>query len=87
MPLSFNRHFTAGLFRVNLSRSGISGSVGRRGAWLTLGSDRGRTTAGIPGTGLSWYERWRVTAARNPVLRIFGIVFVVVAVIAVLLLR
>jgi hypothetical protein len=87
MPLRFNRRFAAGPFRVNLSRSGISASIGRRGAWLTLGSDHGRATVGVPETGLSWYEHWRITAARNPVLRIFGIVFVVIVVIAVLFLR
>jgi hypothetical protein len=30
MPLRFNRRFTAGLFRVNVTRSGVSGSIGRR---------------------------------------------------------
>jgi hypothetical protein len=84
MPLRFNRRFRAGLFRVNLSRSGVSGSIGRRGAGLTIGRNHGRATMGIPGTGLSWYEQWR---ARSLVFRIFGIVFIVIVVIAVFFLR
>jgi hypothetical protein len=40
--------------RLNLSRSGVSASVGGRGAWLTLGPRGARATVGIPGTGLSY---------------------------------
>ena len=40
---------------LNLSKSGVSTSVGRRGAKVTLGGSRGpRATVGIPGTGLSY---------------------------------
>lgn len=38
---------------VNLSKSGISTSVGPRGAKVTVGHGKTRTTVGIPGTGLS----------------------------------
>jgi hypothetical protein len=42
--------------RLNLSRSGVSASVGKRGATVNL-SDRGaRGTVGAPGTGLSYSE-------------------------------
>lgn len=40
--------------RVNLSRSGASVSVGRRGAWWTVGHGKSRTTVGLPGTGVSY---------------------------------
>jgi hypothetical protein len=44
--------------RLNLSRSGISTSIGRRGATLNIGGKRGpRATVGMPGTGLSYTER------------------------------
>jgi hypothetical protein len=46
--------------RLNLSRSGISTSIGRRGATLNIGGKRGpRATVGLPGTGLSYTERLR----------------------------
>jgi hypothetical protein len=40
--------------RLNLSKSGVSASVGTRGAWFTLGAKGARTTVGIPGTGISY---------------------------------
>jgi hypothetical protein len=44
--------------RLNLSRGGISTSIGRRGATLNIGGKRGpRATVGLPGTGLSYTER------------------------------
>ncbi len=42
--------------RLNLSRSGISTSVGVRGAHITAGHGRIRETAGIPGSGISYTE-------------------------------
>ena len=42
--------------RVNLSRSGLSTSVGVRGAQVTVGHGRVRETAGLPGSGLSYTE-------------------------------
>jgi len=43
--------------RINLSKSGVGLSVGGRGAHFGIDS-RGRryTSAGLPGTGLSWRE-------------------------------
>jgi hypothetical protein len=38
--------------RLNFSKSGITTTVGPRGAHVTLGGKRTRITAGIPGTGL-----------------------------------
>jgi hypothetical protein len=40
--------------RLNLSKSGVSASVGTRGACLTFGRNGTRTTVGLPGTGISY---------------------------------
>ena len=42
--------------RVNLSKSGISTSLGRPGLTVNLRGDRVKTTAGSPGTGISYSE-------------------------------
>jgi len=42
--------------RLNLSRSGLSTSVGARGARVTVGHGRVRETAGIPGSGAFYTE-------------------------------
>lgn len=43
--------------RLNLSKSGVSASIGAPGATVNL-SDRGtRATVGLPGTGLSYTEK------------------------------
>jgi len=41
---------------LNLSKSGVSASVGVRGAKVTVGKTGVRKTAGIPGTGLSYTD-------------------------------
>lgn len=38
---------------LNLSKSGVSTSIGPRGAKVTVGNGRVRTTVGLPGTGIS----------------------------------
>jgi hypothetical protein len=56
--LRFRRSFR--LFpgmRINLSKSGVSTSIGRRGRWFTIGPRGTRETIGIPGTGLSYTEQ------------------------------
>jgi hypothetical protein len=76
MSLRFFRRKTIvpGL-RLNLSKSGVSISVGRRGAWFTIRpGGRRRVTAGLPGTGLFWTEQSR--AARRS--RAGSVVFVLV---------
>jgi hypothetical protein len=57
MGFRFRRSFRVfpGL-RLNLSKSGVSTSIGTRGAWFTIGPRGTRTTVGIPGTGLSYTE-------------------------------
>jgi hypothetical protein len=43
--------------RLNASKSGLSMSVGTRGAWYTIGSKgRRRVTVGLPGTGMSYTQ-------------------------------
>jgi hypothetical protein len=41
----------------NLSKSGVSTSIGRRGATVNLSSKGSRTTVGLPGSGLSYRSR------------------------------
>lgn len=40
--------------RLNISKSGVTTSVGTRGATVNIGAKRIRTTVGIPGSGLSY---------------------------------
>ena len=40
--------------RINLSKSGVSTSIGTRGAHVTVGHGQVRETVGIPGSGLSY---------------------------------
>ena len=40
--------------RINLSKTGVSGSLGGRGATLNVGKQGENVTLGIPGTGLSY---------------------------------
>jgi hypothetical protein len=42
--------------RLNLSRSGVSASVGKRAATVNLSERGARGTVGAPGTGLSYSE-------------------------------
>lgn len=42
--------------RLNLSRSGVSTSVGVRGAHITAGHGKVRETVGIPGSGIYYTE-------------------------------
>ncbi|MDE1923976.1 MAG: DUF4236 domain-containing protein [Gammaproteobacteria bacterium] len=57
--------------RVNLSRSGVSTSVGVRGAHVTLGHGRVRESLGVPGTGLSY----TTTQSARPPWRIGRVLF------------
>jgi len=41
-------------FWLNVSKSGVSTSIGRRGATLNLSSKGTRTTVGLPGSGLAY---------------------------------
>jgi hypothetical protein len=55
--------------RLTLSRSGVSTSVGGRGAWLTFGRRGTRATVGLPGSGISYsttIPAARQTAVNRP---------------------
>ncbi len=51
--------------RLNLSKSGVSTSIGGRGAWLTFGKRGTRATVGIPGTGLSYSTTTSTTSSSS----------------------
>lgn len=59
MYLRFQRRIpiVPGLVYLNLTKTGISLSIGRPGFWLTFGRGGVRVTAGLPGTGLSVSEQ------------------------------
>ena len=59
MPLRFHRVISIipGFLRLNLSKGGISGSVGPRGADINIGKQGVTTNAGLPGTGLSYRQK------------------------------
>jgi hypothetical protein len=59
MPWRFHRVISIipGLVRLNLSKGGISGSVGPRGADINIGKHGVTTNAGLPGTGLSYRQK------------------------------
>jgi len=59
MPLRFHRVISIipGFLRLNLSKGGLSGSVGPRGADVNIGKPGITTNAGLPGTGLSYRQR------------------------------
>ncbi len=51
---------------VNLSRSGVSASVGVKGAHVTVGRGHVRETVGLPGTGISYTETQRLGGGEAP---------------------
>ena len=57
--MGFRFHRTIRLLpglRLNVSKSGVSTSIGTRGAWLTFGRKGTRATVGLPGTGISYTQ-------------------------------
>ena len=64
MPLRFRRSFRiAPGIRLNLSRRGVTTSVGGRGEHVTVGQGTTRTTVGMPSTGLTYTS---TTRRRSP---------------------
>lgn len=54
----FRKIISLGKFlRLNISKGGVSASVGRPGATINIRKDRVDGTVGVPGTGLSYRER------------------------------
>jgi hypothetical protein len=71
VPFHFRRSLRiAPGIRLNLSKSGVSTSVGARGAHVTLGNGRVWTTVGLPAIGLSYTEststRMRQSQSQRP---------------------
>ena len=64
--------------RVNLSKSGLSTSIGRSGATVNVRGDRVRGTVGIPGSGLSYQEQARVRDGGGSLVWLALIILVVV---------
>lgn len=57
MGLRFRKTFKAGPFRATISKTGVSTSVGVKGARVTKRADgKTQTTASIPGTGVSYVK-------------------------------
>lgn len=55
MPFRFRKIFSLGKgFRINLSKGGVSSSLGVPGATVNFGKRGARSTLGIPGSGLSY---------------------------------
>ena len=67
MGFRFRKSFGAGPFRINLSKSGIGYSVGGKGFRYTKKADGGtRTTASIPGTGISYVKDSKKDTKKTP---------------------
>ncbi|MCU9528036.1 DUF4236 domain-containing protein [Pseudomonas mosselii] len=65
MGLRFSKRITiVPGFRVNLSTTGVSASIGPRGLSMTMGRNGTFLNAGLPGTGLSY--RQRLDGGRQP---------------------
>jgi hypothetical protein len=59
--------------KINLSKTGVSTSVGGKGATLNVGHGKQNVTLGIPGTGLSY----RTPASSQLVILFIGVVILV----------
>lgn len=55
MGFRFRKSINLGVARVNISKKGVGGSIGVKGARITKTADgKTRRTVGIPGTGISY---------------------------------
>jgi hypothetical protein len=73
MGLRFHRVFSIlpGI-RLNVSKSGLSTSVGPRGADVNIGRQGITTNAGIPGTGLSYRQKMGSRGSKLGILALVG---------------
>jgi hypothetical protein len=74
MGFRFQKRVSTPFGRINFSKSGVSLSVGVRGAHLTFGRTP-RITVGLPGSGLSYTEtlpRGRGRSSASPVATLIG---------------
>lgn len=63
---------------INLSKTGISTSVGGKGLTVNLRGDKVKTTVGLPGTGMSYSETSSVGGGSSG-----GVVLLIIAVVLV----
>ncbi len=67
MPFRFRKIISLGKgFRINLSKSGLSASIGRPGSSINLGKRGIRGTIGAPGSGLSYSQQLSAPQTNNP---------------------
>ena len=67
MSWRFQKRIRVGPFlRLNVSKGGVSTSLGTRGAHVTLGHGQVRETVGIPGSGLSWTHSTNLSHVQPP---------------------
>jgi hypothetical protein len=59
---------------LNLSKLGVSASLGVKGAHVTLGNGKERATVGIPGTGVSYTEQRRSSTSSGLLLVLFVVI-------------
>lgn len=65
---------------LNLSKSGISTSIGARGARMTFGHGKSRSTVGLPGTGLSYTTTTRSAGSGAGLVLLIFVVIMVLAI-------
>ncbi|MBI5964896.1 MAG: DUF4236 domain-containing protein [Chloroflexi bacterium] len=71
MPFRFRKSLKLGKgFKINLSKSGLSTSIGGKGLSLNLGKRGVRSTVGIPGTGLSFSKLLSTKTSRLPAAKV-----------------
>ena len=68
--------------RLNISKSGLSSSFGTKGAWLTFGHGKRRTTIGAPGTGLSHTTVRSTSSRHNEIAHAVGTLIAIIALVA-----
>ena len=85
MGFCFRRTFKiAPGVKLNLSKSGVSTSIGGRGLTVNLKDSQTKTTVGVPGTGLSYSTTTRTSISGSSVLWLIGIAIMAALVLAAL---
>jgi hypothetical protein len=79
MGLRFRRSFKVlpGI-RLNVSKTGLSTSIGSKGATVNVQGNRVRQTIGIPGSGLSYSQEQRVKSGMGSLI-VFVAILVAIA--------
>jgi hypothetical protein len=62
--------------KVNLSKTGVSTSVGGKGATLNIGHGKKNVTLGIPGTGLSYRTQ---ASSQLVIAAVIGVILILIA--------